>query len=104
MHSNGDATRCAQVELLIGDPTKAKQKLGWVREAAYGGGGHNWMAPPPPPSAQPVGRAAQFQEMPAPQQQFRPAVPPRAPPAIPVAYATQPVAYAQPPQPPPRYR
>ena len=73
-------------------------------EAAYGGGGHNWMAPTPPPSAQPVGRAAQFQEMPAPQQQFRPAVPPRAPPAIPVAYATQPVAYAQPPQPPPRYR
>ena len=72
-------------------------------EAAYGGGGHNWMAPAPPPSAQPVGRAAQFQEMPAPQQQFRPAVPPRAPPAIPVAYATQPVAYAQP-QPPPRYR
>ena len=73
-------------------------------EAAYGGGGHNWMAPAPPPSAQPVGRAAQFQEMPAPQQQFRPAVPPRAPPAIPVAYATQPVAYAQPPPPPPRRR
>ena len=28
---------------------------------------HNWMAPAPPPSAQPVGRAAQFREMPAPQ-------------------------------------
>ncbi len=72
-------------------------------EAAYGSGGHNWLAPAPPPSAQPVGRAAQFQEMPVPQQQqFRPAVPPR--PAVPVAYASQPVAYAQPPKPPPRYR
>ena len=88
------------------DTTRCYMKIdAHTSEAAYGGGGHNWMAPAPPPSAQPVGRAAQFQEMPVPQQQqFRPAVPPRAPAAIPVAYATQPVAYAQPPQPPPRYR
>ena len=67
-------------------------------EAAYGGGGHNWMAPAPPPSARPGPRGP----VPGDAGAATPDDPwcARAPLAS-VAYATQPKATAQPPQPPP---